>query len=135
MQNDSMKNEKGSNDVSEKPYNIEQRSFLFGLSIIGISEQLPHTQRGKVLCNQLVRAGTSIGANLEKATAASSKSDFIYKSNISLREARETNYWLRLIKESVMIKSPELDKLIKESQELMKIPVAIASKARGRRNI
>jgi four helix bundle protein len=133
MQNIPMKNEKSSTDVSEKPYDIQQRTFLFGLNIIRFSEHLPHSQVGKILCNQLVRSGTSIGANMEEATAALSKQDFIYKANISLREARETNYWLRLIKESTIVNSQYLDELITESLELMKILGAIVSKARGKR--
>ncbi len=98
---------KGLNDMTGKPYDIQQRIFLFGLSIIRFSEQLPHSQVGKILCNQLVRSGTSIGANMEEVTAASSKQDFIYKATISLREARESNYWLRLIKESRIVSSPQ----------------------------
>ena len=126
---------KGLANVKEKPYDIQQRTFLFGLSIIRFSEQLPHSQVGKILCNQLVRSGTSIGANMEEVTAASSKQDFIYKANISLREARESNYWLRLIKESKIVSSPQLDELITESLELMKILGAIVSKARGKRKL
>jgi four helix bundle protein len=126
---------KGLANVREKPYDIQQRTFLFGLSIIRFSEQLPHSQVGKILCNQLVRSGTSIGANMEEVTAASSKQDFIYKANISLREARESNYWLRLIKESKIVSSPQLDELITESLELMKILGAIVSKARGKRKL
>jgi len=124
---------KGVADVIEKPYDIQQRTFLFGLNIIRFSEHLPHNQVGKILCNQLLRSGTSIGANMEEVTAASSKPDFIYKANISLREARETNYWLRLIKESGIINSHQLDELVTESLELMKILGAIVSKARGKR--
>ena len=127
--------EKGLANVREKPYDIQQRTFLFGLSINRFSEQLPHSQVGKILCNQLVRSGTSIGANMEEVTAASSKQDFIYKANISLREARESNYWLRLIKESKIVSSPQLDELITESLELMKILGAIVSKARGKRKL
>ena len=126
---------KGLANVKEKPYDIQQRTFLFGLNIIRFSEQLPHSQVGKILCNQLVRSGTSIGANMEEVTAASGKQDFIYKANISLREARESNYWLRLIKESKIVSSPQLDELITESLELMKILGAIISKARGKRKL
>ena len=126
---------KGLANVKEKPYDIQQRTFLFGLNIIRFSEQLPHSQVGKILCNQLVRSGTSIGANMEEVTAASGKQDFIYKANISLREARESNYWLRLIKESKIVSSPQLDELITESLELMKILGAIVSKARGKRKL
>lgn len=126
---------KGLPKMSDKPYDIQQRTFLFGLNVIRFSEHLPHSQVGKILCNQLVRAGTSIGANMEEATAASSKPDFIYKANISLREARETNYWLRLIKESRIINTPQLDELVTESLELMNILGAIVSKARGKRKV
>ena len=121
--------------MSKKPYNIEERAFLFSLSVIRISEQLSLTQTGKILCHQLVRAGTSIGANLEEATAAASKADFTYKTNISLREARETTYWLRLIKESGIVSSPQLDELITESQELAKILGSIVSKSRGKQKV
>ena len=121
--------------MNEKPYDIQQRTFLFGLNIIRISEHLPLSQVGKILCNQLVRSETSIGANMEEVTAASSKQDFIYKANISLREARETNYWLRIIKESRIINSPQVDELVTESLELMKILSAIVSKARGKRKV
>ena len=131
-----MKNDnRGIFAMVDKPYDIQERTFAFGLDIIKLSEQLPHNQVGKILCNQLVRAGTSAGANIEEATAASSKPDFIYKTNISLREARETNYWLRLIKESGMIKSPQPNDLLLESLELMKILGAIVSKARGKRKM
>lgn len=102
---------KGLIKMPDKPYDIQQRTFAFGLNIIKSSEHLPHNQVGKIMCNQLVRSGTSIGANLEETTAASSKPDFIYKANISLREARETNYWLRLIKESGIIHTIQLDEL------------------------
>ena len=70
---------------------------------------------------------------MEEATAASSKADFIYKSNIALREARETHFWLRLIKESGLLNSTQLDEMITESQELIKILGSIVSKARGKR--
>ncbi len=83
--------------MNEKPYNIQQQIILFGLNNIQVSEHLSYHQTGKILCNQLVRVGTSIGTNFEEATAAYEKQNFINKSNISLREARKTNYWLRII--------------------------------------
>ena len=58
---------------NEKPFNIQQRTFEFGLNIVNLSESLPRSQTGKVLCTQLVRSGTSIGANMEEAAAAEAR--------------------------------------------------------------
>ena len=76
-------------------------------------------------------SGTSIGANAQEALAAHSKNDFIYKNSIALREARETNYWLRLINEANLSSNPELDALRGESEQITKIFGAIVTKARG----
>lgn len=78
-----------------------------------------------VLAKQLLRAGTSIGANVEEAQAGQSKADFISKMSIALKEARETNYWLRLIEASEMIKPEKIVEIKKESDELKKILAAI----------
>jgi four helix bundle protein len=79
---------------------------------------LQHTDAGRLIGKQVVRSGTSIGANVEEAQSGSSKDDFIYKMNIALRESRETHYWLRLAKESKLITSDRVDVLIKEADEL-----------------
>jgi four helix bundle protein len=71
--------------------------------------------------NQLLRSGTSIGANVEEAIVAQSKKDFISKMSISLKEARETNYWLRLLRDSKISTSETVSPLITESEELIKI--------------
>ena len=77
------------------------------------------------MAKQLLRSGTSIGANVEEAQAGQSRSDFIYKMAIELKEARETNYWLRLLKASEMMPKEKLTELIKESGEIQKIIGAI----------
>ena len=118
---------------------IQDRALEFGVEILKFAERLPKSQVGNVLVRQLVRSGTSIGANLEEADGASSKKDFINKVLISRKEARETRYWLQLMKKADYINSPNnkvlLDKLIKESYELMKILSAIANKAREKEKI
>lgn len=82
-----------------KDNDLLQRFFDFAVRVIKLSRDLSNTTEMKVVKNQLIRAVTSIGANYEEAQAGSSKSDFVNKVNISLKEAREANYWLRLIKE------------------------------------
>ena len=78
-----------------------------------------------ILSKQLVRAGTSIGANTEEATAAQSRKDFISKMSISSKEARETNYWLRLLRDSQLCKGIDFTDLIKESEEIIAILTSI----------
>jgi len=78
-----------------------------------------------ILSKQLLRSGTSVGANVEEAQAGQSKADFISKMSIALKEARETNYWLRFIEASEMVKSEKIAEIKKESEEIKKILAAI----------
>ncbi len=78
-----------------------------------------------IMSKQLVRSGTSIGANVEEATAAQSRKDFISKMAISSKEARETNYWLRLLRDSNLCEGIDYSELIKESEEIIKILTSI----------
>lgn len=111
---------------------IKERTFRFGIQIIHLTNIVPASISARVLVNQLVRSGTSIGANVEEAVAAYSKNDYIYKMNIALREARETHYWLRLMKNSAMLDSEESDPMISESEEIKKVLGAIVSKLRNK---
>jgi four helix bundle protein len=117
----------------ESAQNIKDRTFASALDVVSFSSTMSHSQCSMRLSDQLLRSGTSVGANVEEATAASSKNDFVYKLSIALREAREANYWLRLVKSSKLTDSTELDKLLSESEELKKILGAIVSSARGKR--
>ncbi len=78
-----------------------------------------------ILSKQVVRSGTSIGANVEEATAGQSRKDFISKMAISSKEARETNYWLRLLRDSQLCKDIDYKNLINESEEIIKILTSI----------
>ncbi|HEV8538933.1 MAG TPA: four helix bundle protein [Bacteroidota bacterium] len=111
-------------------YDIQKRTFDFGLQVVKFSNQMPETQSGRTLCRQLLRSGTFIGANVEEAEAAFTKDDFAYKMNIALKEARETHYWLRLIKESNLVHFEKYEPMIGECEELKKILGAIVSKVR-----
>ncbi len=82
---------------------ILQLSFDFALQIIGLYQVLKN-QKEYVISKQLLRSGTSIGANVEEAIAAQSRKDFISKMNIASKEAREARYWLRLLDKSQLVK-------------------------------
>ena len=86
---------------------------------------LSHEKREYVLSRQLLKSGTSIGANVEEALAASSRKDFIHKMSISLREARESMYWVRLLKDSNYIKPDEAVVLLDKVDELIRLLSAI----------
>jgi len=84
-----------------------------------------------VLSKQLLRSGTSIGANIEEGQAAQSRADFVSKYSIARKEARETIYWLRLIVASQINSHPETPRLIAEAEEIVKILTAIIKNAKG----
>lgn len=86
-----------------------------------------------VLSKQLIRSGTSIGANVEEATAAQSRKDFISKMSISSKEARETNYWLKLLRDSKLCDDIDFSHLIKESEEIIKILTSIVKTSQTRK--
>jgi four helix bundle protein len=110
---------------------LQDRLFHFAENIIHLLKSLPDNPENKVIRYQLVRCATSAGANYEESQAGSSKADFINKVRIALREMRESNYWLRLLKATEKNIIPKnMDHLITESEELMRILGAIAQKAR-----
>lgn len=111
---------------------IKERTFEFALRIIELAGKLPRTQAGKVLGGQVLRSGTSVGANVEEGAAAYSKNEYIFKMNIALKEAREAHYWLRLIGRSNMLSSQAINDLTEEVDEIRKILGAIVSKLRGK---
>lgn len=106
-----------------------KRTFDFGINVILYLRLLPETSEIKVIKFQLIKASTSIGANYEEAQAGSSKADFIHKVNIALKEARESNYWLRMLA-ALEGEKDELLLLMKESNELKNILGSIVKNAR-----
>lgn len=81
---------------------IQKKSFAFALEIIRLYSAL-RGKREYVISKQLLRSGTSIGANVEEASAGQSRKDFLAKMSITLKEAKETRYWLRLLRESHLV--------------------------------
>lgn len=114
---------------------IKERSYEFSISIIKLIIELPKDTAGFVLGRQLVKSGTSIGANVEEAIGAFSKDDFIFKMNIALKEARETNYWLRLLYDSGLIRNEEVKNALRESEDLRNIISAIVKTSKERREV
>ena len=113
---------------------IQDRALDFGVRIVKFADKLPKSAAGSVLVKQLIRSGVSIGANMEEADGASSKADFINKVIIARKEARETAYWLQLIKRAALVHHETnlkmLDELIVEVEEIKRVLSAIANKAR-----
>ena len=102
---------------------ILEKSFEFALEIIELYKIL-QSNKEFVLSQQLLRSGTSIGANIEEATAAASRKDFIHKMTISSKEARETKYWLKLLNQSKLVEL-NYDNYLLKIDEIIKILTAI----------
>ena len=102
---------------------IQQKSFAFALQVIRLYKQLL-AQHEYVLSKQLLESGTSIGANVEEAAAGQSRRDFLAKMSIALKEARETRFWLRLLRESDLAKV-EVTNELRNVDELIRILTSI----------
>jgi four helix bundle protein len=109
-----------------KPMDIRERAFGFAVHVIRLYRHLDEQPGvGRIIGKQLLRAGTSIGANVEEAQAGQSRADFISKNAIALKEARETHYWLRLLAASNVLEESRISDLQAEAEELMRIIAAI----------
>ena len=110
--------------------NIQDRSFDFAFRIVRLHDYLS-AKRGaaRVIARQLLKSGTSIGANLEEASSGQSKADFISKCSIAAKEARETRYWLRLLTACKPVPSERITALVKEAGEIVAIVTTIVKNA------
>ena len=111
--------------MNNEDIEILERSYNFALRIFKVCKSLEDNRTTRILGVQLLRSGTSIGANVEEASAAQSKKDFISKMSIALKEARETNYWLRILRDTETLKPDRLHEIIAESESISKIIVKI----------
>ena len=100
---------------------IQQKSYAFAVKIIELYKYLVGTKKEFILSKQLLRSGTSIGANVEEALGGQSKKDFISKLSIAYKEARETKYWLSLLREAKYMTQEELSPFLESCEELLKI--------------
>ena len=102
---------------------VSDKSFQFAVEIVKLARRL-HADREFVLADQILRSGTSIGANIEEAIAGQSRKDFISKMAIASKEARETRYWLRLLQESDTQRE-SVGPLLSKVEELVKLLTSI----------
>lgn len=109
-------------------YDLEERTAKFGEAIVDFAKTLPRNEITRPLISQLIRAGTSVGANYLEADAASTKRDFGHKITLSRKEAKETRHWLRMIVRVIPEKRDEARPLWLEAQELVFIFSAILKK-------
>lgn len=109
---------------------IVEKSFQFGLRIVKLFLHLREHKIERELCVQLLKSGTSIGANIEEALGGSSRKDFIHKLEIAYGEARETRYWLRLLKESDLLELKLAESFISDCEELIKILTSILNSSK-----
>lgn len=100
---------------------IQEKSYRFALEIIDLYKVLKNQENEYVLSKQILRSGTSIGSNVEEAIGGQSKKDFISKLSIAYKEARETHYWIRLLRDSNYLNSQKADSLLRDCGELQKI--------------
>jgi four helix bundle protein len=113
---------------------VLDKTFSFALRIVKLFAHLKGKKVERELAVQILKSGISVGANTEEAIGASSRKDFIHKLEIAYREARETRYWLRLLKESKLLEEKLSNSFIKECEEIMKILTAILNSSKTRSN-
>lgn len=120
---------------SKDNYDLEERTALFGENIIDLCKSLPRTNITDSLINQIVRSGTSVGANYMEANGASSKKDFRNKIYICKKEAQETKHWLRMLAKACddKITDKSLRKLWQEAKELSMIFHSIVATIDGKK--
>ncbi len=115
-------------------FDLEERLIDFAVRIIQLAESLPKTRVGNHVAGQLIRCGTSPASNYGEAQSAESRSDFIHKMKICLKELRETRVWLVMIVRASLIKpASKLDSLIQENDELISIFVTSIKTAEQKR--
>jgi four helix bundle protein len=100
---------------------INRKAYSFALEIVKVCKHLEYQRKEYVLSKQLLKSGTSVGANVNEAISAQSKADFVYKLGISLREARETLYWLRLLNDSTYLPPEDFNALSLGCNEIISI--------------
>jgi four helix bundle protein len=110
---------------------IKERTFEFATRVVKLCRALEESPGvSRTLANQLLRSGTSVGANVEEAHGSHSKPDFIAKMSIANKEARETNYWLRLLAASEVIPAEKITDITDESNQLIAILTTIVKRSR-----
>ncbi|MHC4551442.1 MAG: four helix bundle protein [Planctomycetota bacterium] len=113
----------------DKERTVREKSYRFALRIVKLYLWLKQENHFEISA-QILKSGTSIGANIEEASASYSRKEFFHKMGIASKEARETNYWLRLLTDSQIITKKQSDSLVDESEELVKMLTSIVKTGR-----
>ena len=114
-------------------HDFAKRTMLFGLRIVRLVEKLPRSQTASVIGNQLLRAGTSVGANYRSALRGKSRADFIAKMGIVEEECDEALYWMQMLVEADVIRASRLTELMNEADQIIAIVVSSIKTARARK--
>ena len=113
------------------PQDLSLRTRAFALRVIRLTSSLPRSMEAQVLGRQVLRSGTSVGANYREAQRARSKAEFIAKIGDCLKEQDETLYWLLLLSEAEIVPTPRLQPLMDECNELLAILTTIHKRSKG----
>ena len=111
------------NEASPEP--IEERTIAYALRIIRLVRSLPNDAVGRTLGTQLLRSGTSVGANVHEAHGAQTRADFVAKMSVAQKEAHESLYWLRLMEEAQLLPGERLRDIVSETTQLVRILASI----------
>jgi len=118
-------------DEDSPPFELRERTKLFGLRIVKMFVALPKSDEARVLGKQVLRSGTSVGANYREAHRSRSKAEFISKIGDCLKELDETAYWLELLTESGIVKPTKLAALQDETNQLLAILTTISKNTKN----
>lgn len=111
---------------------VQEKSYAFALRVIKLSRYLRGTRREFVLSKQVLRSGISIGANIEEALGGQSERDFLAKMSIALKEARETHYWLRLLRDGAYLTPAEAGSILEDCDELLRLLTSIVKTTKAK---
>jgi four helix bundle protein len=120
------------NGNSDAARQLDKRLLLYAVRIIGVVHALPKNMIGAHVAKQILRSGTSGGANYREACGAESRSDFIHKMQIVVKELRETDYWLSVTREAKLLPAKRLESILQETNELIAMSVSSVVTAKGR---
>ena len=119
---------------NEHGQEIYQRTRRFALQIIMLYQKLERSSVGRIIGNQCLRSGTSIGANIAEAQAGQSRADFIAKMSIALKEAHETRSWLSLIDDAQILPKEDIQSLTSEINQIIKVVFTIIQRSRPQKS-
>jgi four helix bundle protein len=113
---------------------IQDKTYSFALKVVKLTRQIAAEKKEFILTNQLLRCGTSIGANVEEAIGGQSRKDFSSKMNIAYKEARESHYWIRLMSDSEILSKEKGEELLDDLDEILRISGSILRKVKSSEN-